>query len=412
MFIKSTSFAEGIFRKEGIVPGSTIFVGLAVAYDLGGFLGLHRLLGLGFCEQNKVFHCDLRIQNIRILFNPFLCHNCLDPGCPFRLRDPDFTQQVFSCGLAFRVILDVHDLGHAVLELFALRDLGSLRVSVKSVERVRETPDVSLGTLPDRVLRLFPETLNEFVLEGRRLDLVPDRVEHAAVRPVTRVTDLRHVLPCLHVGDHAALVGLVLPCGFDLHKDLRICVGREFRTQRVRVNGDLHSVDVLAVVVKHGAIRLSTKSSRSHESTPAGFVFLATALDALVQFALATLVAGSFAVAYACRHETPAFVCRDRCGDTCGIPCLKFLPAALSPDAVSAASFAFAKAASTAPSASEFGVLLEFSCAACGSFAKVEVLFANSSSVHAWTRAILMNFLLHAIDAARFSHGARLCFPP
>jgi hypothetical protein len=234
-------------------------------------------------------------------------------------------------------------------------------------------------------------------------------VEHAAVRPVTWATDLRHVLPCLHVGDHAARSDLVFPCGFDLHKDLRICVGREFRTQRVRVNGDLLAMDVLAVVVKLGTFLLSTKSSRSHESTPAGFLFLATALDALVQFALATLVAGSFAVAYACRHETPAFVCRDRCGETCGIPCLEFLPAPLLSDAVSAASFAFAKAASTAPSASEFGVLLKFPCAACGSFAKVEVLLAHRSSVHAWTRAILMHFLLHAIDTARFSHGALFC---
>ena len=45
LFVEITPIAEGIFRKEGIVPGSTIFVGLAVAYDLGWFLGFH---GSGF----------------------------------------------------------------------------------------------------------------------------------------------------------------------------------------------------------------------------------------------------------------------------------------------------------------------------------------------------------------------------
>lgn len=264
-----------------------------------------------------------------------------------------------------------------------------------------------LGALSDRVLRLFPETLDELVLEGRRLDLIPDRVEHLAVRPVVGRTDLCQVLPCLHVGDHAALAGLVLPRGFDLRKDARLLGGREFRAQRVRVSRDLLAVDVLSVFVELETT-VSTKSLRSRESTPTGFMFLATALDGLVEAALAALVAGSFAVAFAIGHETTAFVCRDCCGETLGVPCLEFVPASLFPDAESAASFASASTASTARLASELGMNGEFVATAFGSFAKVEVLFANSSSVHAWTRAILMNFLLHAIDAARFSHGARL----
>lgn len=118
LLFTTTTCTCGIFRKVGILPSATIFVGLAVAYDLG-ILGLHVLLTFGLCEQNEVLHCVPQKQNIRILFNPFLCHDRVDPGLPFRLGKPHFTQQILRCGFAFRVVFNVHDVGHAVLELFA-----------------------------------------------------------------------------------------------------------------------------------------------------------------------------------------------------------------------------------------------------------------------------------------------------
>ena len=63
LFFHSTTGTFVIFRKVGVLPGSTIFVDLSVAYDFG-LLGFHRLRWTGFCKQNDVFHCVLQVQNI------------------------------------------------------------------------------------------------------------------------------------------------------------------------------------------------------------------------------------------------------------------------------------------------------------------------------------------------------------
>lgn len=64
LFFHSTTGTFVIFRKVGVLPGSTIFVDLSVAYDFG-LLGFHRLRWTGFCKQNDVFHCVLQVQNTR-----------------------------------------------------------------------------------------------------------------------------------------------------------------------------------------------------------------------------------------------------------------------------------------------------------------------------------------------------------
>lgn len=262
---------------------------------------------------------------------------------------------------------------------------------------------MSLRTLPDRFAGFFLQTLDKVVFLGRCLDLVPNHMEHTAVCPVFRTTNLGEILPPPHVLQHTKRTLFLFPRLRDLCKGSRVGSGREFGEQRVGLKRDLATVDILAIVGEGIATAVHAVGFR--ESTQACPAFCVLPFESLMEFAFSALVAGSLAVAFASRHETPALVCRN-CGfDASGF--FRFLVRLL--DAVFTANIAFATTPDVADLAKEGGIVLEFLDATTTTFVKVEVKLAHGSSVHAWTRAELTHFLLHAIDTARFSHGALFC---
>lgn len=198
---------------------------------------------------------------------------------------------------------------------------------------------MSFRTLTDGFLRLFPETLDEVVLVGGCLDLVPDRVEHLAVGPIAGVADLIEILPCLHVVEHTTLVGLVFPCCVDLREDAGLRGRREFRMERVRVFRNFATMDVLAVVVEGMASSVDAVGCR--ESTPAGFTFRTLAFEVLMEAAFAALVTFFFALADTAGQETSAFACGTSRCETLDFPLTITLLSLLSSDADAAPRFAF-----------------------------------------------------------------------
>lgn len=189
---------------------------------------------------------------------------------------------------------------------------------------------------------------------------------------------------------------------------------RFFGVEIVDDDSDLATMDVLAVLVECGTNAACRLSVLHPLLTPASGILQRTS-DVGVMLGAFSMFGheGTLTRTASSCHHLAALACRMGRGETISLAILFLLCAAIDARADAAKDAIGRTTVLIAPRTADFGVFAEILATLAFLLAKVEVLLAHRLAVHAWTRAILTHFLLHAPDAARlYFHVARLLFPP